>query len=112
MPVPCGARAENCNEQWAPLLEKAFAKYHGSYEALGGGDVGEALVDLTGGSVDTVREKGPQKVHWRSGDVRLGRVRRGGRERRAHFPPTFVTHHVCTLSLSLPGRCCHAGGVR
>jgi len=52
--VPIGARSEDCGEAWPPLLEKAFAKYHGSYESLNGGDIGEALVDLTGGSVETI----------------------------------------------------------
>jgi hypothetical protein len=52
--VPIGCRAENANELWVPLIEKAFAKFHGTYESLNGGCVGEALVDLTGGSLETI----------------------------------------------------------
>ncbi|KAI8941511.1 hypothetical protein NX059_002727 [Plenodomus lindquistii] len=37
------------NETWLPLLEKAFAKIHGDYDALAGGWSGEAVEDLTGG---------------------------------------------------------------
>ncbi|KAF2127810.1 cysteine proteinase [Dothidotthia symphoricarpi CBS 119687] len=37
------------NETWLPLLEKAYAKVHGDYDAIAGGISGEAIEDLTGG---------------------------------------------------------------
>ena len=43
------ASCANENETWLPLLEKAYAKVHGDYEAINGGISGEAVEDLTGG---------------------------------------------------------------
>ncbi|PWV09228.1 putative cytoskeleton-associated protein CAP5.5 [Trypanosoma cruzi] len=47
--VPCFARVlDDPSELWVSLLQKAYAKLHGSYSSITGGDASHALRDFTG----------------------------------------------------------------
>ncbi|CAG9532196.1 unnamed protein product [Cercopithifilaria johnstoni] len=48
------ARSKSSNEFWSALLEKAFAKLYGCYENLVGGQLTDALEDISGGIAETI----------------------------------------------------------
>ncbi|KAG5736063.1 Calpain-9 [Termitomyces sp. T112] len=51
------AKSGTHSETWVPLIEKAYAKLHGNYASLDGGEAGEAIEDLTGGVTSFIYTK-------------------------------------------------------
>ncbi|XP_065530459.1 calpain-10 isoform X3 [Lathamus discolor] len=67
----CFSQCQTEDLFWLPLLEKAYAKVHGSYEQLWAGQVADALVDLTGGIAErwTLKSPGRNMEKEKSGMV-------------------------------------------
>ena len=51
----CCAEPSDCGAIWAMIVEKAFAKLHGSFEAIKGGLTSDALNYLCGGDIEEFR---------------------------------------------------------
>lgn len=47
--TPLYAHSSKGQEFWLPLIEKAYAKLQGCYEACNGGDTSIGMVDVSGG---------------------------------------------------------------
>jgi len=56
---PWASSCKDQNEMWVPLIEKAYAKLHGSYQSLEGGFTCDGFVDLTGGFSETLQFTDP-----------------------------------------------------
>mmetsp|Transcript_43849 Transcript_43849/g.82244 ORF Transcript_43849/g.82244 Transcript_43849/m.82244 type:complete len:921 (+) Transcript_43849:168-2930(+) len=60
-----GRAAEH--QLWVPLIEKAYARAHGAYKSISGGQVSEAMLDLTGCPTEAVNFRVPgfdKELFW------------------------------------------------
>nr|XP_005005745.1 calpain-10 isoform X3 [Cavia porcellus] len=84
----CFSRCQREDVFWLPLLEKVYAKVHGSYEHLWAGQVADALVDLTGGLAE----------RWNLKDL-------AGTSGRQDRPVSSQELRTCRQMLRLKDRC-------
>uniref|UniRef100_A0A2M3ZFB5 Putative cytosolic ca2+-dependent cysteine protease calpain n=1 Tax=Anopheles braziliensis TaxID=58242 RepID=A0A2M3ZFB5_9DIPT len=76
------SRSSKPNEFWSALLEKAYAKFYGSYGALDGGTAREAMQDLTGGLTEFYQ---PKKLLAGQQEDQLWEILRSGSEAGSLF---------------------------
>ncbi|XP_077578546.1 calpain-5-like isoform X2 [Stigmatopora nigra] len=107
-------RSDDPNEFWSALVEKAYAKTFGCYQALDGGNTADALVDFTGGVSESVdlkdvgvrdeTEKRGQlfsrllKVHKRGGLVSASVQASGAAEMESRLPSGLVKGHAYAVT--------------
>ncbi|KAM9811890.1 calpain-5a [Syngnathus typhle] len=107
-------RSNDPNEFWSALVEKAYAKTCGCYEALNGGNTADALVDFTGGvsqsicvsesdakdNVETQAElfRRVLKVHERGGLISASVAASSSSDMEARMPNGLVKGHAYAVT--------------
>ncbi|XP_037365746.1 calpain-9-like [Talpa occidentalis] len=93
------------NKFWSALLEKAYAKLNGSYEALMGGSAMEAMEDFTGGVAETFTTKEAPENFYEILEKALKRgslvgctTARSTAESKARTPFGLIKDHCYTVT--------------